>query len=235
MKIKITDRTEIMMAQAVALSQNGMMKSTIHAKGKDLFILNMDDTILIQFQMDQEFPQAISFFANDYESNNLILEDGKLSFMTHSSGYERKKTCPVPKINFNDVLEISNKFALPDKSIAISFNKDMLPLLNDELSHIEFSGKNGLKIVQKNIYSGAKIEVEDITAKEGILGNTIPDFETIGIRTVDFKALFQLADQLTFYIQKGHNWISFSDSFNLFSGVLSTCIYDEIGYVAEVK
>jgi hypothetical protein len=234
MKIKITDRTELMFAQAVALAQNGMMKSTIHAKGKDLYILNMDDTILIKFGMSQEFPEAVSFFANDYESPELGIENGQVYFITNSGGSERKKTCPKTKIGFTDVEKIWNRFE-PDKKHQLRFNKSILELLDDNLSHVELHNQNGLKIVQKNIYSGARVEIEDKRGQTGLLDQKLPAFEPIGIRTADFKALFQFVEDLTLFLQPEKNWLYFNDPYGVLDGILSSCLYDEIGYVAEVK
>lgn len=232
MKIKITDRTELMFSQAVALSQNGMMKSTIHAQ-KALYILNMDDTIIIYFEMNQEFPEPVSFFANDYESNEMEIENGQVVFVTNSGGYARRKTCPKPKIDFATAAGIWNKFE-PDKSNPLTFDKNIMELLNDDLSHVELHNQGGLKILQKNIYSGARIEIENVAAEDGLFDSFGEEFEPIGMRTADFKALFSFADQLNFYIQKGKNWLYFTDSYNILQGVLGTCLYDEIPYIAEV-
>ena len=71
------------------------------------------------------------------------------------------------------------------------------------------------------------------------MGNLIEDlevsFDTIGLRTIDFISLFTFSDNIEFFIQPGENWMYFQDSQILFSGILSTCLYDEIGYVAETK
>ena len=61
MKIQITKRTELMMAQAVALAQNGRMKSHIHGSGSELYVANMDNTIIISFTPDMVFPAALDF------------------------------------------------------------------------------------------------------------------------------------------------------------------------------
>jgi hypothetical protein len=233
MKIKITDRTELMFSQAVTLAQNGMMKSTIHASGRDLYILNMDDTILIHFRAEQELG-SFSFFANDYESNEMEVTGDQVVFVTNTGGYSRRKTCSHPKIGYSNVKHIWEKFEFK-KDIQISFNKDLLSLLDDELSHVEFHNQDGLRILQKNIYSGARIEIQNVREQTGLLGELSDDFEPIGFRTADFKALFSFCEDLTFYVQKGHNWLCFADSYNIFEGILGTCLYDELPYTAGVK
>jgi len=81
--MKISDRTEMMMSQAVSLAQNGRMKSVIHLTGNAMFLVNMDDTILIKFQAAEEFPD-LSFFANDYESKDINNEGNQVVFITLS-------------------------------------------------------------------------------------------------------------------------------------------------------
>ena len=238
-KIKVTDRTELMFSQAVALAQNGMMKSTIHANGDKLFVLNMDDTILIRFKMNQEFPQAVSFFANDYESPDMILEGDQVAFMTNSEGHSRKKICPKPKIGFEAVAKIWEGFKTEEPAeiepVTVPLTKHILALLDDDLSHVEFHNEGGLKIIQKNIYSGARVEIENQVAKTGLLGNDLPAFEPIGIRTTDLKALFSFVDELTLHIFPGNNWLYFRDGYKILEGILGTCLYDEIGFVAEAR
>jgi hypothetical protein len=61
MKIQITKRTELMMAQAVALAQNGRMKSHIHGNGAELYVANMDNTIVLSFTPDMYSPPPWTF------------------------------------------------------------------------------------------------------------------------------------------------------------------------------
>ena len=62
MKFKADTFTESMFAQAVALSQNGKMKSTIHCGGNSIYILNMDNTILLKMKCNQKFSTALFLF-----------------------------------------------------------------------------------------------------------------------------------------------------------------------------
>lgn len=233
--MKISSKTETKFAQAVALAQNGKMKSTVHISGKDMYILNMDSTILLHFTIPEKFDEAVSFFANDYESPEIELEDGKIVFHSTSGGYKRKKACAVPDMIFSDVKALVDKYE-ENVDFPLSINKDILGALDDNLSHVELHNEKGFKIIQKDIYSGARIEV---TKKGGasFLQNKVPKgFEPLGLRTMDFKSLFTFVNDLTFYLQPGKkNWMYFQDTSGTLRGYLATCLYDELGYIAEAK
>lgn len=238
MKLQITDRTEMMFSQAVALAQSGKMKSGIHALGKDLYILNMDDTILMHFLMDQKFPGAVSFFANDYESPSVEIDQGAITFITNRSGYEQRKSCQQPKLDFEGVTGIWRRFFPVTTDYPMMISKAAAGLLDDSLSHVEIHGKdNQIKLIQKNIYSGSRVEVFESGASESLLSmHVVPEnMQPIGIRTNDFQALFSFAESITFYIQPGHNYVYFKDSANLFEGILATCVYDELGLIAHAE
>lgn len=233
--LKITKRTELMFAQAVALAQSGRMKSHIHASGRVLYVANMDNTILLRFTPDMDFPQPISFFANDYESPHIELSPEGMTFITTKNGYTQRKTVGVPKTSFQDVEAIWNKHT-PVNTHAMMIRKEISQLLDSDLSHVEFhKDKNTLVLVQKNIYTGARVEVRDTQAANGLISvHSFPqDFKPVGIRTHDLLALFTFVDTLTFHPQEGKDWMFLRDNTGLVSGILSTCLYDELGYFAE--
>ncbi len=235
--MQIDSLTEMMFSQAVALAQNGRMKSTIHCKGDEIFILNMDNTILLRYQSPQEFDEPFSFFSNDYESRRIRVEEGKVVFITNAGGLRRTKVCPAPKIAFADVKKIWEGFS-PAKSESITLVKEMASLLEEGLSHIEVSKTAGGPVVllQRDIYSGSRVEVERNKSNAGLLDIDDDDlaFGPVGIRTVDFAALFVFSDSLTWYVQKGKRWVYFEDNTGRLSGILSTCLYDELGDVGSV-
>lgn len=233
--LKITKRTELMFAQAVALAQSGRMKSHIHASGRVLYVANMDNTILMRFTPDMDFPQPISFFANDYESPHIELSPEGLTFVTSKNGYTQRKTVGAPKTSFQDVEALWGKH-VNTSLYSLMIRKEIGQLLDSELSHVEFhKDKNTLALVQKNIYTGARVEVRDAQSANGLISvhKFPPEFKPIGIRTSDLLALFTFVDTLTFHPQDGKNWLFFRDDSGLISGVLSTCLYDELGYFAE--
>lgn len=236
MKIQITKRTELMMAQAVALAQNGRMKSHIHGSGSELYVANMDNTIVLSFTPDMVFQAALDFFANDYESPNIELEGGQVSFITTHGAYKQKKTCGCPKTTFNEVRDIYAKFKDFDQSAPIVLNKDILSLLSDDLSHVELHSKNGsLMVMQKNIYTGGRIEIIGAAESNGLIKlNALPaGFKPMGLRTADLTALFSFTHTLTLYPQQGKNWMAFKDSEGVMVGVIATCVYDELGYITD--
>jgi hypothetical protein len=235
MKIKLKDRTEYLISQAVALDQSGMMKNTVFGFSEFLFIVNFDDTILLRFMMDEKIPEALAFFANDYESNEMEVSGGKVTFITCSGGYRRRKECAAPKRTWNEVAAIWSRFR-PVKDFPLNFNTKVLSHLDDDLSHVEIHNANGkARLIQKNIYSGAKVEIDNADGGLFAIENFPEGFQPVGLRTVDFKALFTMTDALTFNLQPGHNWVYVTDPFDKVNAILSTCLYDELGFVAEVK
>lgn len=237
MKTQIDATTENMFAQAVALAQNGRMKSTVHVGGKMVFIQNMDHTILLRYKSAQVFEEDFSFFANDYESPRIRTEKGQVIFISHDGDLKRTKTCAAPKTAFPEIQELWDKHA-PDKTNSFTVTKAAVALLDEGLSHIELSksAEEDVKLLQRDIYSGARIEVERSMAGGG---NLLDDeaqtfsFEPIGIRTVDFQALFTFVDAITFYPQEGKHWMYFEASKSSMAGILGTCLYDELGHLAK--
>ncbi len=235
--MKIEGTTELMFATAVALAQNGKMKSTIHCGGREIFILNMDNTILIRYDSPQEFPAPFSLFANDYESPKIHIQDGKVVFTTAADGVNRTKVCPAPATKYPEVKAIWSSFS-PDKSISVLLSRAMVSFLEDGLSHVEISKTAGapVKLLQRDIYSGTRVEIE--RASSGALVDMDDDvavFGPIGIRTTDLVALFTFTDSLTWYIQPGKNWVYIEDNTGRMFGILGTCVYDELGLVEKVE
>jgi hypothetical protein len=233
--MKIDPITEKMFAQAVALAQNGNMKNTIHCFGKEIFILNMDSTILIRFKSPQEFPEMFSFFANDYESPRIHIQNGQVVFKSTSDGVKRTKVCPSPKTDFKEVRNIWEqcwKTWSGQKKIPVNVTKSMVSLLEPGLSHVELSKDKGpFVLIQRDIYSGSRIEIEK---SDGLLaGDNIPSFGPIGIRTADLIGLYTFTATLTLYIQPKNNFIYFEDNTGRMSGILALCLYDELGTLGK--
>jgi hypothetical protein len=185
----------------------------------------------------QYFPQPFSFFANDYESPNMVLKEGTVSFFSYTSGFEREKTCSIPKTEYSQCYSIWKNFE-PKKDFKINFSKSLIPLLEEGLSHIEIikMENKGYSLIQKDIYTGAKIEIKENNAGNSLLleGDNLGSFGPIGIRTNDFISLFSFVDSLTWYFQPNHNWVYFSDHENVIEGICATCIYDELGTIGKI-
>lgn len=238
--MKIEGLTEAMFAHAVALAQNGKMKSTIHCGGEEVFILNMDNTLILRYKSPQVFEESFSFFANDYESPRIRIDEGKVVFVTNSGGLKRTKVCPAPKTGFKEIKAIWEKLQeepISPDSHKIILMKEMAALLEDGLSHVEVSKEEDGPVVllQRDIYSGSRIEVERNKSGSGLM--EVDDdfsFNPIGIRTIDFAALFTFSDSLTWYILPDKKWVFFEDNTGRLSGVLAQCLYDELGEIARI-
>lgn len=239
--MKISEKVEQIFAHAVTLAQNGKLKNTIYALGSEVFILNMDNSVLLNFELrktEAPFTSPISFVANDYDSRDFHEEEGKIVFTQKKDEYTRKKTCSTPGDTPEDIKKMFKGFK-PLKGNVATINEKVLSLLDESLSHIEISVKDGkLKLVQRNIYSGSVIEIEEIQEGLGILSNDLKDFDPIGIRTSDFQALFTFQSSLYFgFPENGEEYIYITNVNNKrkMGGVIATCVYDELGTVTESK
>jgi len=234
--LKIESMTEAMFAQAVALAQNGKMKSTIHCGGNEVLIQNMDNTILIRFKSMQVFDTHFSFFANDYESSKIRLDGSQIVFVSHVGSLRRLKVCAAPKSTFDDIKK-SWVNHVPDKKHFVIITKNMIDLLDENLSHVEVSKCEGesVNLIQRDIYSGARIEVGKTNTGKSLIDLDDPElhFDPVGIRTVDFQALFSVTESLNLYFQDGKNWLYFEDNSGRMGGIIATCIYDELGYIGR--
>jgi hypothetical protein len=236
--MKINSKTELIFSQAVALEQSGKMKSSIHCKGEEIYIVNGDKTIILRFIIkDGTFPSEISFKANDYESSTFEMKDNKIIFITDSDGFERKKSCGLPEMDFDSVrskYRNLKRSVLKKPANKIKLNSSILKLLDENLSHIEFYTKNKKPIIQqRDIYSGSIIQV--IRKKEQLLNSKIDsinfEMKPIGLRTVDFQSLFLLNKDVEFNFYE-NNYCFFSGRGNSMTGFVSYCLYDEM---CEIK
>ena len=227
---------EDIFAHAQALTQSGRLRNTVYCIGKKVYILNQDFTVLIRFHLrknDVTFSSPVSFLASDYDSKEFIEEDGRIKFITRTEKYIKTKSCRTPDRTPKEVEELFDRMAKPKKNKVLILD-DIFDLLDDNLSHIEFSAKKErLMIVQRDIYSGALITIKKEKPKEGLGVGTVenlPDFERIGIRTQDFAALYSFSESLQWSF--GNNYAQFGnvDKRKLeMSGIISCCIYDELG------
>jgi len=233
---------ETIFSHAVALSQSGRLKSTIYAKGREVFILNQDKTILLNFtfpSLEPEIVGSVSFLANDYDSEIFKEQDGKIIFTTREGEYVRKKTCSVPGKTFSDIQTLYEKYLNDDKhNNKVEFNKNVLPLLDETLSHMEiFSENKKAAIIQRDIYTGSTIRIDrDTSVGFGLSSedDIKEDFAPVGIRTNDFIALFNFCDKVAFYFGPVQFAFMEGNRFGM-QGVISLCEYDEMGILTESK
>lgn len=228
-------RIERIFSHAVALQQSGRLRNTIYCIRKFIYILNQSHTILIRFvSRDAEslFEKPVSFNANDYDSSDFEEKDGKIIFRKRIGDFVREKSCQTPQFTPLNIHKIFKQYLSDfDKSNRVIWNESFKACLDEDLSHIEFSSKKGEIIVkQRNIYSGNVITIQPVKKKGfNLESNKLKSFKPIGIRTNDFLALFQFVSNVSFYFGRKIIWFESNDPSLPFKGVISQCLYNEIG------
>ncbi len=236
---KANYRIEKIFAHAAALQQSGRLRNTIYGLKKSVYILNQDFTVLLRFPLrrsENPFDSPISFAANDYDSNIFEERDGKICFIQKYGDFVREKSCRIPGQLAADVQKTFKKFAASIKNKnKVTLNMDFVKCLDESLSHIEFSVRKGQLIIkQRNIYDGSVITItKKKKAGLGIASDaSLKSFKPIGIRTNDLLALFAFAESVSFYFSsKGVTWFESEDRKMPFVGIISQCIYDELGVI----
>jgi len=246
--MKISSRVEAIFSQAVALDQGGRFKNSIHVIRNSVFILNFDHTVLLRFRLgkgENPFSQSISFYANDYDGRKFYEEEGRVVFEKEEGGYLRKKSCGRAGFSSEEVFSVFRKrrsdFEKEKEKAVVSFSPSILGLLDLSLSHLEFSGKKGgsIRMIQRDIYTGSVIEVAP-SEEKGLMGSSLEkklDFDVgpLGLRTVDFQALFSFQKTLEFNFSPDCVFVkSLGLSGIDFSGFVSCCMYDELIQIKEV-
>jgi len=234
-QMKLSNRLEEIFAHAVALQQSGRLRSTVFCIKRKVYILNADHTVLIRFRLRKtdklEFAFPVSFHANDYDSKEVEERDGRICFIQNAAGMERVKSCRTPNMTPEEVDELFKGYPV-EVTNTVTLHSEMLGLLDEALSHIEFSCEKGqLLIVQRNIYSGSVIKLHRKQVG-GLIQqqDKLEDFEPIGIRTNDFLALFSFIDTLQFhFLPGGVVCIDSNDPKMPMRAIISKCKYDELG------
>lgn len=239
--MKITNKIEQLFTHAVALNQSGRLRNTIYCIENEIYIQNSDNMVLLRFEVGQDvFDEPVSFRANDYESQKFYVKEGKIVFETREQGFVRRKSCGVPEANPEDIKAMFEELSLDDPNApVIRLNKVVLGQLDDDLSHIEFSGteEHGLQIVQRNIYDGSIVTVT--RENKGIVQKNPDqinkDFGPIGIRTNDFFALFTFFSDIEFtFTNWGYASFQASKGSIKMQGMMGWCLYDEMGVVESI-
>jgi hypothetical protein len=245
--ITITNLIEDIFLHATALAQSGSLWNAIYALEREIYIFNYDHTVLLRFRLrdtESAFSHPISFRANDYDSNKILEEDGRIVFITHQGDFQKKKICGKAEFEPDEIRSLCSHFlSLKDHAVEkVTLDKDLLSFLNPYLNHIEFSGKKGgyLKMVQRNIYDGGIVEIQE-QSKSIFASDTLKnDFGPVGLKTNDFKALFTFLNTLEFQFPANNqeDFIlvrSVDKNKRDMVGVLACCLYDEIIQIKEVR
>jgi hypothetical protein len=194
--VRIDEKTESLLSIAVGLVQSGILRSTVHFYDDNLYIVNMDKSIIMNFRLEDHFP-PFSFYADDFESPRMEVdcERGFVTFLSsrREGNWIRNKTCPFPTIKSDEVhhrfQKLWEEFPASDQDCCIKLymNSRWLNLINKNLPHVEFSSSG--YIIQRDLYSGNQIHILHSTKGPSLLShedqvkisNRIP----IGIRTSD--------------------------------------------------
>lgn len=234
---------ERIFSYAVALEQTGRQKNMIFFWQNIVYILNADKTVLLRFEATQDkSPEPVGFYASDYDSPIFEIEDGCIVFIQKGAEFDRRKKCRVPNQTFQEAEDLFYKFYDPDKFLYYaSIQKDTLSLLNESLSHIEFVVKDkGVKIIQRDLYSGTIIELERKMVPDGFglltPDDVLPDIlPTAGVRTSDFMALFSFNDKINLFLPNEPGYFLVEGVHNNMLGIVAGCLYDEMGYLLNLQ
>jgi hypothetical protein len=226
-------------SHAVALEQNGKMKSIIACKGNIVYILNYDKTVLFRFELSRvAFQSELCFNADDYDSEDFREENGKIIFVTKGEGgYDREKICKAPNIDFKNTEVMFNKFwGYSEGAVAVvKFTSNDLKLLDESLSHVEFLSKDlQPMILQRDIFSGSVIKLEkkkfkglDIDSDE-----ITSDFGPVGMRTNDLIALFTFNPILDlFFLSQQYGCFIIEGKEYKMKAIVAKCLYDDLGSI----
>jgi hypothetical protein len=178
------------------------------------------------------FSYPLCFNANDIDSKSFESREDKICFIKQSGEYKREKLCKAPSIAPAKIGKLfKRKMEACKKESSITLTEKFVELLDDGLSHIEFSSTGKFKAVQRDIYAGSLITITK-SKNKGLIKSSdkIKPFKPVGIRTNDFIALYSFANSVCFYFGD-KNVVAFESKDNKmpFSGILSLCKYDEIG------
>ncbi len=236
--VNVNKRIEGIFAQAVAMDNRGI-KNMIHCIGDNIYIVNFDYSMILRFSLRQSearFEVPISFNANEYDSPNFtfeITENGsKIAFRTVEKEFTRRKICHTKSVSPNaediDKLYQELKKKAEQSEYLFYLSADCVPLLEEDLSHVEISVENSSLILrQRNIYTGTIVEVES-NEKGFFTVNKLPkEMTPIALKTKDFTSLFNIQKSLAFIPTEDFLLVKDPQKDD-FDGVLALCKYDMI-------
>ncbi len=236
--VSVNKRIEGIFAQAVAMDNRGI-KNMIHCIDDNIYVVNFDYSMILRFSLRQSearFEVPISFNANEYDSPQFTFEitpDGsKIVFRTVEKEFTRRKICYTKSVspNAEDIDKLYQEFKKKAEQSEYLFylSSDCVPLLEEDLSHVEISVENSSLILrQRNIYTGTIVEVES-NEKGFFTVNRLPkEMPPIALKTKDFISLFNIQKSLAFIPTE--DFLAVKDpQKDDFDGVLALCKYDMI-------
>ena len=236
--VNVNKRIEGIFAQAVAMDNRGI-KNMIHCIDDNIYVVNFDYSMILRFSLRQSearFEVPISFNANEYDSPQFTFEitpDGsKIVFRTVEKEFTRRKICYTKSVSPNaediDKLYQELKKKAEQSQYLFYLSSDCVPLLEEDLSHVEISVENSSLILrQRNIYTGTIVEVES-NEKGFFTVNRLPkEMPPIALKTKDFTSLFNIQKSLAFIPTEDFLFVKDPQKDD-FDGVLALCKYDMI-------
>lgn len=206
-RVNVDKRLELIFSQAAALSQSGRMKSEIHVLPGEVFLLNGDGTVLMRFDTPG-VKSRFAFRTDDYDSQNIRILDGELSFVQDTGDWERIKTpAQIPTDKTVQVTESWGELCAESDSpgASFSFDRSHLSLIEERMSHLEISSVTGkMLLLQRDIYSGTIVRIWEGEKAGDLFKPSRADFGPVALRTSDFLALFAFQNSLT--IDLYQNW-----------------------------
>jgi len=240
--------TKTIFERAKKLSDTGRLRNEIYCKGRVIYLLNKDNTLLLRFflpENEPQFAQEVSFNATEFISENFKEENGQAVFTIEKKDHTIKKTCCKASRGFEEIDNLFKKFFTHYSEDSIFFSNSISSSLKDELSHIELSFKNKtFYMIQRDIFSGGKHEI--IQKNEGMRGlqpNLTKNFGPIGIRTDDFLSIFIYYNKVHFYFNESNQYFLLEGEMGLgpgtppvkVVGIMACCFYDEIGDIEIIS
>jgi len=231
--MKVTARVENIFAHAVAMDSRGL-RNTIHCVGTNVFIVNFDHSMILRFPLrrsELQFPEPVSFNANDYDSADFDVVDGKIVFKTVEGDYERRKACSLANYDVHEIRRIYHQLiSAATDDFVFYLSKDVCSLLDEQLSHVELAVVgHGLQLCQRNVYTGTVIQITP--RRKGAFDvdeSKLPEvFGPVGLKTKDFTSLFAFCDSLAFHPTADYLVVK-DHARRDFDGVLALCKYDEM-------
>jgi hypothetical protein len=218
---------------------NRGVKNMIHCIDDNIYVVNFDYSMILRFSLRQSearFEVPISFNANEYDSPQFTFEitpDGsKIVFRTVEKEFTRRKICYTKSVSPTaediDRLYQELKKKAEQSQYLFYLSADCVPLLEEDLSHVEISVENSsLLLRQRNIYTGTIVEVES-NEKGFFTVNRLPkEMPPIALKTKDFTSLFNIQKSLAFIPTE--DFLAVKDpQKDDFDGVLALCKYDMI-------
>ena len=242
MKSKISQGDEIKIAVAEVLHKSGRFSNTVYIKDKCIFIYNTDHTVLLRFEAEKKYEEEIRFFAGDYSSPSIEMVEKGIVFHIKGKDAYSEELCRIPDITFEDIEKLYDKYKIDFLFNKVTLAKgSVFEYLREDLSHVEFGLKEGnLYMVQRDLYSGKIIKSQPNKGKYG-LEIIKGDWEFRGFRTSDILAILDFVSlkgrehqSIDFYfIDPFYTWVE-CDRWRL-KGLLTTCIYDELGVLESLE